>query len=46
MECHNSKDTQREYSSKLLKHSIVKHILYIKAYFYPVKIFHLFGFPS
>ena len=27
MECHNSKGTQREYSSKLLKHSIVKHIL-------------------
>ena len=43
---------QREYySSKPLKHSIVKRILvfkrYIKwAYFYPLKILHLFGFPS
>ena len=42
--------TQREYSSKPLKHSIVKRILVFKqwicAYFYPLKIFHLFGFPS
>ena len=42
--------TQRKYSSKPLKHSIVKRILVFKrqiqAYFYPLKIFHLFGFPS
>ena len=42
--------TQREYSSKPLKHSIVERILVFKrqiqAYFYPLKIFHLFGFPS
>ena len=42
--------TQREYSSKPLKHSIVKRILVFKqqiqGYFYPLKIFHLFGFPS
>ena len=42
--------TQREYSSKPHKHSIVERTLvfkqYIKAYFYPLKIFHLFGFPS
>ena len=46
-----NKGTQREYSSKPLKHSIVKRFLvfkrYIKwAYFYPLKILHLFGFPS
>ena len=38
------------YSSKPLKHSIVKRISvfkrYKQAYFYPLKIFHLFGFPS
>ena len=42
--------TQREYSSKPLKHSIVKRVLVFKqwiwAYFYPLQIFHLFGFPS
>ena len=42
--------TQREYSSKPLKHSIVKRILVFKrqiqAYFYPLESFHLFGFPS
>ena len=42
--------TQREYSSKPLKHSIVKRILVFKrqiqAYFHPLKMFHLFGFPS
>ena len=45
-----NRGTQREYSSKPLKHSIVKRILVLKrqiqAYFYPLKIFHLFGFPS
>ena len=35
---------QREYSSKPLKHSIVKRILIFKRY--PLKSFHLFGFPS
>ena len=42
--------TQREHSSKPLKHRIVKRIFVFKrqiqAYFYPLKIFHLFGFPS
>ena len=42
--------TQREHSSKPLKHSIVKRILVferqIQAYFYPLEVFHLFGFPS
>ena len=40
--------TQRQYSSKPLQHSIVKRILgfkrQIQAYFYPLRIFHLFGF--
>ena len=47
--CSQVRGTQREYSSKPLKHSIVKRTLvskrYIWAYFYPLKIFHLFGFP-
>ena len=42
--------TQRGYSSKPLKHSIVKRILVfrrqIQAYFYSLKIFHLFGFST
>ena len=44
--------TRREYSSKLLKHIIVERILvfkrqiYIQAYFFLPKLFHLFGFPS
>ena len=42
--------TQREYSSKPLKHIIVKRILVFKrytyTYFYPLNIFHLFAFPS
>ena len=42
--------TQREYSSKPLKHSIVERILVfrrqIQAYFYHLKLFYLFGFPS
>ena len=42
--------TQREYSSKPLTRSIAERILLLKrqiqAYFYPLKIFHLFGFPS
>ena len=42
--------TQREDSSKPLKHSIVKRILVFKrqiqAYFYPLEIFHLFGITS
>ena len=42
--------TQREYSSKPLKHSIVKRILVferqIQAYFYPLEVFHLFGYRS
>ena len=42
--------TQREYNSKPLKHSIVQRTLVskrqIQAYFYPLKMFHLFGFPS
>ena len=46
----NLRSTQREYSSKPFKHSIVKRILVFKrqiqGYFYPLKIFHLFGFPS
>ena len=45
----NSRGTQRENSSSK-PHSIVKHILVFKrqiqAYFYPLKIFHLFAFPS
>ena len=40
--------TQREYSSKPLKHSIVKRILVFKrqiqTYFYPLKIFYLLDF--
>ena len=36
--------TQREYSSKPLKHSIVERIVVFKRY--PLKIFHLFGFRS
>ena len=42
--------TQRGYSSKPLNRSIVERILafkrQIQAYFYPLKHFHLFGFPS
>ena len=42
--------TQREQSLNLLKHSIVERILVFKlqiqAYLYPLKMFHLFGFPS
>ena len=47
--CLQTRGIQREYSSKP-KHSIVKRILVFKpqiqAYFYPLQIFHLFGFPS
>ena len=47
----STRGTQREYSSKTLTHSIVKRILVFKryvdiGYFYPLKIFHLFGFPG
>ena len=38
--------TQREDSSKPLKHSIVKRILEFFLSIYPLEIFHLFGFPS
>ena len=45
-----SRGTQREYSSKPLKHSIVKCILVLKrldiGIFLSPKNFHLFGFPS
>ena len=47
---HATRGTQQEYSSKPLIYSIVEHILvfkrWIQAYFYPLKIFHLFRFPS
>ena len=50
LEYARSRGTQREYSSKPHKHSIVEHTLVfkrqIKAYFHPLKIFRLFGFPS
>ena len=46
----NVRGTQREYSSKPHKHSIDERTLVfkrqIKDYVYPLKIFHLFGFPS
>ena len=45
-----TRGTLQEYSSKPLIYSIVEHILvfkrWIQAYFYPLKILHLFGFPS
>ena len=45
--CSITRGTQLEYSSKPLKHSIVKRILVLNGrYIYPLKMFHLFAFPS
>ena len=45
--CSITRGTQLEYSSKLLKHSIVNRVLVLNGrYIYPLKMFHLFAFPS
>ena len=45
--CSITRGTQLEYSSKPLKHSIVNRVLVLNGrYIYPLKMFHLFAFPS